>query len=52
MPGYHVGQVIGVGGFCKVRIGTENASGRQVAFKVIEKNQNLQVWCAFIPDCW
>ena len=50
VPGYSVGQVIGVGGFCKVRLGVEEASGQQVAFKIVEKSQALQV-CSISVAC-
>ena len=43
MPGYQIGPVIGVGGFCKVRLGTDLATGKHVALKVIEKNHMQQV---------
>lgn len=43
VPGLQVMQVIGVGGFCKVRLGKEVATGRQVALKIVEKSQAAQV---------
>ncbi|KAK9809416.1 hypothetical protein WJX73_003883 [Symbiochloris irregularis] len=42
VPGFDVKQVIGVGGFCKVRMGVELATGRQVALKIVEKSQAAQ----------
>ena len=49
-PGYDIGQVIGVGGFCKVRLGTEQGSGRKVALKIVEKNQEHQVGCPVLEN--
>lgn len=37
LPGYSIGNTIGEGGFCKVRMGVHDMSGQQVAIKVIDK---------------
>ena len=37
LTGYTIGEVIGEGGFCQVRAGVHEASGQQVAMKVIDK---------------
>ena len=51
VPGYDIGHVIGVGGFCKVRLGTNTASGEQVALKVVEKSQAVQVRHMYMSAC-
>lgn len=43
LPGYTLGQIIGVGGFCQVRLATHNATARIVAVKIVEKNQVMKV---------
>lgn len=37
--GYSVGQVIGEGGFCEVRIGVHHNSQRKVAIKIVDRKQ-------------
>ena len=37
LAGYSIGDVIGEGGFCQVKLGTHQLSGRSVAVKVINK---------------
>lgn len=39
LEGYSVGQVIGEGGFCEVRIGVHHFSHRKVAIKIVDKAQ-------------
>ena len=39
LEGYSVGQVIGEGGFCEVRIGVHHFSQRKVAIKIVDKKQ-------------
>ena len=51
VPGYDVGQVIGVGGFCKVRLGIELATGHKLAFKIVEKAQAAKVSMSDASSC-
>jgi hypothetical protein len=37
LAGYSIGKVIGKGGFCQVKVGVHELSGRSVAIKVIDK---------------
>lgn len=48
LAGYSIGKVIGEGGFCQVKIGTHQLSGRSVAVKVINKVRAMaaQTFCA------
>lgn len=43
LAGYSIGKVIGEGGFCQVKIGTHQLSGRSVAVKVINKVRAIAV---------
>ena len=43
LAGYTLGKVIGEGGFCQVRAGVHQLSGRQVAVKVIRKVRSRQI---------
>ena len=39
LPGYVLGEVVGEGGFCKVRLGIHQVSGAKTAVKLIDKSK-------------